>query len=135
MAEAQKVEIEILKKQLQEVEMKPDMLEKELDLLRAKKQKSGQHLGKHLMGTKNCARLSTWRKTLRSPTEASEKDKSAVASLEENIAPRANSSPAKNTQKQNYASIATSKLGKAPEHLWTQVVYKSQKKSSHKAQH
>ena len=126
-AEAQKVEMEMLKRQLQEVEMKSDTLEKELGLLRTKEQKSGQQLGKPSPGTKNQAQLSTQRKTLESPTKASEEDERPVASLEENIAPGAHSSSAKNTQKRNYALVPASKPAQAPEHPWTQVVYKSRK--------
>lgn len=34
---------------------------------------------------------------------------------------------AKNTQKQSYILVVVSKLAQAPKHLWTQMVYKSQK--------
>ena len=45
-AEAQKAEVEVLKGQLQEMEVKSARLEKEISLLKAKEQKPGQHLGK-----------------------------------------------------------------------------------------
>ena len=53
LAEAQKVEM--LKRQLQEVEMRSDTLEKKLGLFRAKEEKSGQQLGKLSPGMKNQA--------------------------------------------------------------------------------
>ena len=124
-AEAQKIEMEILKRQLQEVKMKLDTLEKKFGLLRTKEQKSGQQLGKPLPGSKNQAQLLTQRKTLENPTKASKEDKRPVASLEENITPRAHSGSAKNMQKRNYVLVVESKPAQAPKHLWIQVVYKS----------
>ncbi len=109
----------MLKRQLQEVEIKSDTLEKELGFFRAKEQKSGQQLDKPSLGTKNQVQLSTQRKPLKSPTEASEEDECPVASLEENIAPRAYFNSAKNTQKRDYASVAISKPVQAPEDPWT----------------
>ena len=46
LAEAQRVEVEGLKGQLQEMELKSASLEKEIGLLKAKEQESGQQLGK-----------------------------------------------------------------------------------------
>lgn len=71
--------------------------------------------------------LLTKRKTLESHTDVSKEDKHPVASLKKNIAPRANFSLAKNTQKQNYVLVTASKPTQAPEYPWTQVVYQSQK--------
>lgn len=73
-----------------------------------------------------------YRKILKSPTKASEEDKRPIASLAKNIASRAHSSSAKNTQKQNYALVDTSKSTQASEYPGIQVVYKSQKTSATK---
>ena len=97
----------MLKKQLQKVEIKSDMLEKKLGLFRAKKQKSSQQLGKFLPGMKNQTQLSMYRKIPESSTKANKKNKRPVASLAKNIAPEAHLSLAKNTQKQNYALVDT----------------------------
>lgn len=108
------------------------MLEKELGLLRAKNQKSGQQLSKPSPGMKNQVQLSMQQKTLESFTEASEKDKYPVANLEENITPGAHSNSAKNIQKRNYALVVTSKPVQASKHSQTQVVYNSQKTPARK---
>lgn len=57
-SENQKVEMEMLKGQLQEIKMKSDTLEKKLGLLKAKEQKSGQQLGKPSLKTKNQVQIS-----------------------------------------------------------------------------
>lgn len=57
-SENQKVEMEMLKRQLQEIKMKSDTLEKKLGLLKAKEQKSGQQLGKPSPKMKNQVQIS-----------------------------------------------------------------------------
>ena len=67
-AEAQKVEITFLKKQLQEIEAKSEMLERELEVFRAKKQNSGQHPSKQ--ASQKSGQPTTQRKSLKSLAEA-----------------------------------------------------------------
>ena len=93
--------------------MKSDTLEKKLGFFRIKEQKLDQQLSKFLSGTKNQTQLLMYKKTLESPTKASEEDEYRIASLKEKIALRANSSLAKNTQKRNYALVAILKLAQA----------------------
>ena len=92
LAETQKVEMKMLKRQLQEVEMKSDTFEKELGFLRAKEQKSGQQLDKPSLETKNQAQLSTKRKIQENSTKTGEEDEHLLASPEENIVLGAHSS-------------------------------------------
>lgn len=61
LAEAQKIEVKILKKQLKELKLKFAKLEKEIDLLEGKKQDFCQDLGKGTPAKeKNQARLTEW---------------------------------------------------------------------------
>ena len=53
LVKAQKIEIKMLKRQLQEVEIKSNIMEKELSLFKVKEQKLGQQLGKPLSEMKN----------------------------------------------------------------------------------
>ena len=127
-AEAQQVEIEVLKRQLEEVEVKSETLERELGFLRAKEQKSGQHPGKHALGMKNQAQPTTQRKNPDNSAEATEEEVRPIAAPgDEETTPAPHFSSAKNMQKQSYVSVANSKPAQAPEHPWTQVVYKNRK--------
>ena len=126
-AEAQKVEMEIMKKQLQEMEVKTDTLERELGFLKAKEQKSGQQPGKQASGMKNQAQLTTQRKNSENPAEAEEEVRPIATPRNRDTTPAPHFSSGKNTQKRNYASVAASKPAQAPEHPWTQVVYKNRK--------
>jgi len=79
-AEAQKeffrVEMEVVKEQLQEVEAKSIRLEKERGLFKAKEQKLGQHLGKNTPAMKeNQTQLvGGQRKSLENPAETIEEE-------------------------------------------------------------
>ena len=70
LAEAQRVEVEGLKGQLQEMELKSASLEKEIGLLKAKEQESCQHLGKSTLTMgKNQAQPTGQRKSLEIPAK------------------------------------------------------------------
>jgi len=78
-AEAQKecfrVEMEELREQLQEMEMKSARLEKELSLFKAKEQKVGEHLGRDISEMKkNQAQLAGQRKSLDKSSEPTEEE-------------------------------------------------------------
>ncbi len=139
LAEAQnecfRVEIEVLKKrsqemelksakQLQEMELKVSSLERELGLLRAKEQKLGQHLDENAPARgKNKAQPTRQRKSLENSAEPIAEEVRPIPSPENNDnTPAPHSSPATNTQKQSYVSIAASQPAQAPHHPWTQVV-------------
>ena len=134
-AEAQKVEMEKLKMQLQDMEVKSDALERELGFLKAKEEEPGRQPGKHAPGVKSQAQPTTQRKSLENPAKAiEEEDGHPVTTLEnEDIGtPAPHSSSTKNTPRRNYASVAASKPAQAPEHPWTKVVYKNQKQQATK---
>lgn len=125
--EDQKIEIKILKKQLQEMEIKLDTLERELGIFRAKEQKKVQQIGTPSPRIKHQAQLSTQWKALEYLTQASEDNKCLIASLEENIAPKASSNLGKIMQKRYYPLVSVPKLAQAQKHLQTWVVYQSRK--------
>lgn len=129
------MEVEVLKEQLQEMEVKSARLEKEIGLLKAKEQESGQHL---------CKGTPAMGKNQAQPTGQQKSSENSASIIGKEIHPEHNPrtesatppphlSLAKNTPKQNYASVAASKSSQAPEHPWTQVVYKNCKTNSHQS--
>ena len=157
-AEAQKecfrVEMEELREQLHEMEIKSLRLEKELSLFKAKEEKLGEQLDKSTLGMrKNQAPPAGHEKSRENSVELSEKERhqtpqrgsqeGLVGTIEEDVAhattpgnedvtPTLHLSSAKHAIKRNYASVAASKPAQAPEHPWTQVVYKSRKQQATK---
>ena len=123
--------MEVIKKQLQEMEAKSMRLEKELGFFKAKEQKSGQHKGKDtLIAKKNLEQPK--KKTPESSTEPIEEREvlPTQGPKSKESTPARQPSQAKNNQKRNYASVAASKPAQAPENPWTQVVYKNRKTNS-----
>lgn len=111
LAEAQQVEIKILKKQLEEIRLKSETLERELGFFRAKEQKSSQYLGKDASEIKNQAQLIRKPKYLDDLAEATKKEVCPVATLKnKETTPMTHISSAKNTQKQSYISVVIFKL-------------------------
>lgn len=130
--EVQRVEMKLLKEQVQEIEVKSETLERELGVFKAKEQNLGQHPGKYAPAMKNLAQPITQRGSLENSAEATEEE---VRPATPEIADTTNVphfSSAKNTQQQNYASVAAFKPAQAPEHSWTQVVYKNRKQQATK---
>ena len=131
------VEMEIVREQLQEMELKSARLEKEIGLFKAKEQKLGQHLSKDTPAMKENQEHPTGgqRKSLENPAETIEEEDvhpiQSPKSKDASSTPQL--SPTKNTQKRNYASVAASKPAQAPEHPWTKVVYKNRKVNSPQA--
>ena len=113
------------------MEAKSEMLERELGVLRAKKQNSGQHPGKQAPG--KSGQPTTQRESPESLAEAVGEEMHPTATpRSEDTTPAPHFSSAKNAKKRNYASVAASKPAQAPEHPWTQVVYKSRKQPATK---
>ena len=132
LAEAQRVEMKLLKEQVQEMEIKSETLERELGVLKAKEQKLGQHPGKYAPAMKNPAQPTTQRGNPENSAEATEEEVRPATPEIEDTTPAPHFSSAKNTQQRNYASVAASKPAQAPEHPWTQVVYKNRKQQATK---
>lgn len=75
LAEAQKIELEVLKKQLEEIKLKSAKLEGEINLLKAKEQDFSQDLGKATLAKgKNQARYKWQQKDLENLVTSTEKD-------------------------------------------------------------
>ncbi len=127
------VEIEIVREQLHEMEVKSARLESEIALFQAKEQESSQQLSKKTAAKgKNQVQPTEQRKGFEnSAPPIGEKIHPAQNPRSENVTPTPHSS-AKNTPKRNYASVAAAKPAQAPEHPWTQVVHKNRKQQATK---
>lgn len=97
------MEMEIVREQLQEMEVKSARLEKEIGLFKAKEQKLGQHLGKDTPAMKENQAHPTGgqRKSLENPAETIEEEEvhPIQSPKSKDATPTTQLSPAKNTQK------------------------------------
>ena len=129
-----RLEMEVVKEQLQEMEEKAARLEKEIDLFKAKEEKAGQHRDKDTPAIKkNRAQHTEQRKSLEIPAEliGDEEVRPSQSQRNENATPVAQSSATVKTntriERRDYATVAASRPAKIPEKPWTQVIYGSRK--------
>lgn len=123
-----RLEMEVIKEQLQGMEEEAARLEKEIDLFKAKEEKLGQHWDKDTPAIKkNRAQYIEKRKSLEIPAEliGDEEVRLNQSQRKENTTPAAQSSATVKTntriEKRDYASVAASRPAKIPEKPWTQV--------------
>jgi len=122
-ADAQKecfrAEMEIVREQLEEIEVKSARLEMEISLIKAKERKLDQELGKDTLAIKENQAHSTagQQKSLKNPVETIEEEEvqPSQSPRSKDATPTPQSGQTKNTQKRDYASIAASKPAQAPE--------------------
>lgn len=74
--------MELLKKQVEEMEVKSDTLERELGVLRAKEQNSDQKSGKYAPAMKNPGQPTTQRGSPENSTETIEEEMLSIATPE-----------------------------------------------------
>lgn len=137
LAEAQKecfrIEIEELREQVQEMEMKSAKLEKELGLFKAKEQKLGKRLGRGTLEMKKSQAQPIGQQDRENSAEPIEKDVHNAQIPISEKAPPAPQLSSTNPPIRNYASVTTSEPAQTPEHPWTQVIYKSRKTNAQKS--